>query len=245
MDGTSHSKPCFGRVVVWMATLAPAALAGCSTYIGTTYQSFLRNVRDNPDPNIRYVAYAKLGSPGIYENDAQKSEAVSTLIARYEEGREPVAVRAVIIRSLGNLRDRRARAVVLKAISDTDEAGIRLEACRALGKVGIAEDATTLARIMTVDKLEDCRIAAIEGIALLKPQVPRIYRMLLDGMENDDPAIRYECLKALRSITGQDYGIEAAAWRRELEPTVAEKSPSATSPSAAAAAAVKAAGSQP
>ncbi len=98
---------------------------------------------------------------------------------------------------------------------------------------------------MTIDKLEDCRIAAIEGIALLKPEEPRIYRMLLDGMENDDPAIRYECLQALRSITGKDYGIEAAAWRRELQPIVAEKAPSATQPSAAAAAAVKAAGSQP
>ncbi len=93
MDGTSHSKPCFGRMVVWVATVASAALTGCSTYIGTTSQSFLRNVRENPDPNIRYVAYAKLGSPSIYENDAQKSEAVTTLIAKYQEGREPVAVR--------------------------------------------------------------------------------------------------------------------------------------------------------
>ena len=106
----------------------------------------------------------------------KKREAVNTLVAKFEEGREPVAVRAVIIRSLGNLRDRRARGVVLKAINDTENAVIRVEACRALGKVGLPEDATTLARVMAIDKLEDCRIAAIEGIGMLKSVDPRIYR---------------------------------------------------------------------
>ena len=74
-----------------------------------------------------------------------------------------MAVRAVIVRSLGNLGDRRARHEIVKAANDVENAVIRVEACRALGKVGLPEDATLLARIMTIDKLEDCRIAAIEG----------------------------------------------------------------------------------
>ena len=36
---------------------------------------------------------------------------------------------------------------------------------------------------MTVDKLEDCRIAAIEGLGLLKASDPRIYQVLLNGMD--------------------------------------------------------------
>jgi hypothetical protein len=73
---------------------------------------------------------------------------------------------------------------------------------------------------MTTDKLEDCRIAAIEGLGLLKAQDARIYQILLDGMDNDDPAIRLECYKSLRAITGKDVGVDPAAWRRELEPTI-------------------------
>jgi HEAT repeat protein len=238
MDDTSGWRLRRLRGVSLMATLATAMAGGCSTYVGTTYKSFLKNARENTDPNIRYIAYAKLGSPGIYENDAQKAEAVNMLAAKYEEGQEPIAVRAVIIRSLGNLRDRRARTVVAKAVNDTDNAIIRLEACRALGKVGLPEDATTLARIMTIDKLEDCRIAAIEGIAFLKPDSPRIYQMLIDGMENDDPAIRYECLEALRTMTAKDYGVQVAAWRRELQPMLAAMSKSNGQPSAEASAAV-------
>jgi HEAT repeat protein len=225
MDGTSSAKARRARLVLFFLTGAAAWLAGCSNYIGTTVKSFLQAARENPDPNIRYVAYAKLGSPRIYENDGQKVEAVNTLVAKFEEGREPVAVRAVIIRSLGNLRDRRARGAILKAVNDTENAVIRVEACRALGKVGLPEDATTLARVMAIDKLEDCRIAAIEGIGMLKSVEPRIYTILLEGMDHADPAIRYECLESLRSLTGKDAGIDPAAWRRELEPLLKAQSP--------------------
>jgi len=194
-------------------------IGGCSTYIGTTSASFLRQVRTNPDPNIRYVAYAKLGLPSIYDDEKHKAEAIETLTAKYAEAREPVAIRAIIVRSLGNLGDGRARPVAVRAANDS-EAMIRLEGCRALGKVGKPEDATILARIMTVDTLEDCRIAAIEGLGSLKVQDPRINQVLLDGMEHDDPAIRLECLKSLRKITRKDFGTEPAAWRRELQPNV-------------------------
>jgi len=193
------------------------AIGGCSTYIGTTSASFLKQVRTNPDPNIRYIAYAKLGSPSIYDDEKHRTEAIETLVANYAEGREPVAIRAIIVRSLGNLGDSRCRGVAARAANDP-EAIIRLEGCRALGKVGRPEDATILARIMTVDTLEDCRIAAIEGLGSLKVQDARIIQVLLDGMDHDDPAIRLECLNSLRKITGKDLGTDPAAWRRDLQP---------------------------
>jgi HEAT repeat protein len=147
--------------------------------------------------------------------------------------KEPVAVRAIIVRSLGNLGDRRARGEIIKAINDVENALIRVEACRALGKVGLPEDATVLARVMTVDKLEDCRIAAIEGLGTLKAQDARIYMILLDGMDHDDPAIRLECLRSLRAITGKDLGVDPVAWRRALEPMLKNMSSSSSNHGAA------------
>jgi hypothetical protein len=232
MDDASLSKTRWHRHFALVATIAIATPAGCSTYIGTTSKSFLHEARENVDPNIRYVAYAKLGSPSIYENAAQKNEAVQLLVTKLREGKEPVAVRAVIVRSLGNLGDHRARQEIIKAVNDVDNAVIRLEACRALGKVGEPEDATQLARIMTVDKLEDCRIAAIEGLGLLKANDVRIYGVLLDGMDHDDPAIRFECLRSLRAITGKDFGVDPAAWRTGIEPMLREMA-AAPSPEAA------------
>jgi HEAT repeat protein len=234
MDDASLSKTQWIRLIALISVVAAAAATGCSTYIGTTSKSFLHQVRDNPDPNIRYIAYSKLGVPSAYDNQAQKDEAIGIMIAKLREAKEPVAVRAVIVRSLGNLGDRRARQEIIKAANDVENAVIRVEACRALGKVGQPEDATILARIMTIDKLEDCRIAAIEGLGMLKAQDPRIFNILLDGMDHDDPAIRLECLRALREITGKDAGVDPAAWRRELEPTLKELAAKSVSPGTAA-----------
>jgi HEAT repeat protein len=231
MDGASISTSRYLRLAFLLASISLAAGGGCTTpYIGTTYKSFVRQVRENPDPNIRYVAYARLGVPGLYESPAEKDEAVRILMAKYQEGKEPVAIRAAIVRSLGNLGDRRARELVVRAVNDVDNAVIRVEACRALGKVGLPEDATLLARIMTIDKLEDCRIAAIEALGSLKSMDPRILQILLDGMDHDDPAIRFECLRTLRTITNKDLGIDPAAWRRELEPAIAAKAQAPTKP---------------
>jgi HEAT repeat protein len=232
MDGASISTSRCFRLIFALTSIHLAAGGGCTPYIGTTYKSFLRHVRENPDPNIRYIAYAKLGAPGLYELPAEKDEAVRVLIAKYQEGKEPIAIRAAIIRSLGNLGDRRARDLVVRAAGDVDNAVIRVEACRALGNVGLPEDATLLSRIMLIDRLEDCRIAAIESLGKLKTNDPRIYRMLLDGMEHDDPAIRFECLRSLRALTNQDFGIEPAAWRRGLEPTMAALSKTTATASA-------------
>jgi hypothetical protein len=109
---------------------------------------------------------------------------------------------------------------------------LKVEAYRALGKVGTAEDAMMLARIMNTDPLEDCRIAAIEGIGALKAQEPRIYHVLIEGMEHEDPAIRLESYRALKKITGKDLGNQPEAWRRELEPALAKSDkPPAAAPS--------------
>jgi HEAT repeats len=246
MDGASQLKSSVRWCTVLVALVNLAATGGCSTYVGTTSKSFLNQVRNSTDPNTRYVAYAKLGSPGAYENKAQKDEAVETLVAKYQENKEPIAIRAVIIRSLGTLGDQRARHTVIKAVNDP-EAVIRVEGCRALGKVGLAEDATILARIMTVDTLEDCRVAAIEGLGWLKSNDPRINRILLEGMDHDDPAIRYECLNALRRITGKDLGVDPAPWRKALEPGPEPQPPTTKSSTASAAAQVGSAstGKQP
>ena len=207
------------RLRTWLLAVVAAA-AGCSTYVGTTAKSFLNHVRSDPDPNARYLAYSKLGSSDAYDSEEQKREAVDTLIEKFERGNEPVASRAMICRTLGELRDPRAHDLLVKAASHS-EAVIKVEACRALGKVGRPEDATVLAQTMTLDNLEDARIAAIEGLADLKSKDPRIFKVLLDGMEHEDPAIRLAALNALRKLTRKDLGTDPADWKRELKPLIA------------------------
>ncbi len=204
-------------------------VAGCTTWVGTTAKSFLGHVRKDPDPNVRYVAYSKLGDPHAYDSQEEKDEAVRVLIEKYEKGHEPIATRAIICRTLGQLGDPRARHLLIRGVSSS-EAVIKIESCRALGKVGRPEDATVLAQVMTLDNMEDARIAAIEGLAEIKTKDPRIYQMLVENMDHEDPAIRLASLNTLRKLTGKDHGTNPADWKRALKPLIDPGAPAAPPP---------------
>ena len=217
MDDASSNPPRDRRHLSRLMVVCALAVAGCTTWVGTTAKSFLAHVRKDPDPNMRYLAYSKLADPRAYDSAEEKDEAVRILIDKFEKGHEPIASKATICRTLGELRDPRAHDLLVKAVS-SPEAVIKIESCRALGKVGRSEDATILAQVMTLDNLEDARIAAIEGLAEIKTKDPRIYQLLVENMDHDDPAIRLASLNALRKLTGKDHGTNPADWRRELKP---------------------------
>jgi len=201
-------------------TVALAGLAGCQSspfsFRGTTASSFLRTIEESKDPNARYVAYTDLSSPRCYDNDEQKQRAAEVLVAKLKEGREPIATRAVICRTLGMLRRPEARMAILAATNDEDSL-VRAEACRALGRVGKSDDATILARVMTLDVSGECRLAAIESLGELKSTDKRITQHLVAGMEHDEPAIRVASWNALKSITGKDLGVEAVEWKKYVD----------------------------
>ena len=211
------TSPSASRAGGWV--LLALTISGCTSgpdgwkLKPTTAASFLKQVADERDPNIRYAAYNSLGSPRVYDDEAQMSRAAEVMVARLKDGREPNATRAVICRSLGNIRRPEAREAILSATND-DDPMVRAEACRALGRVGRSEDATILTRAMTLDNSGECRVAAIESLGDLKSKDRRITEYLVTGMEHQDPAIRVASLNALRQITGKDLGIDAAAWQK-------------------------------
>jgi HEAT repeat protein len=197
MEGAAKTR----RLVAIIATGFMIAPVGCKNPVGTTATSMLRKVKESEDPNVRHLAYTKLGSPRAYDDEAQKAEAAKVLSEKLAEGKEPVASRVAIIRTLGDLGQPGGRDVILKAINDRDEPDVRTAACRALGRVGKPEDATILARIMVTDPDLDTRIASIEGLAAMKTPDPRIDSMLAEGMEHAEPAIRLASLRALQTLT--------------------------------------------
>jgi hypothetical protein len=225
------------------AALAIVMILGCVGCTGyqfrrATASSFLRTIQESKDPNARYLAYDSLASPRYYDDDAQRSRAAQILVAKLNNGNEPTATRAVICRTLGMLHKPEAREVILTATNDEDPL-VRAEACRALGRVGRAEDATVLARVMTLDNSAECRVAAIESLGELKTPDRRINQFLVAGMEHDEPVIRVACLNALRTITGKDLGVDAIEWKKYIEGSSATNAPppTTTAPIPAAAAA--------
>lgn len=222
------------RSTILKATLTafPIALAwGCAGTVGTTATSMLNRVKESPDPNVRHLAYAKLGSSRAYDTEEQKAEAARLLSDRLIAGKEPVASRVAICRTLGELGRPEARDAILRAVGDKEESAIRAAACRALGKVGKPDDWTVLGQVMATDFDLDCRIAAIEGLQAMNVADPRLDLMLVDGMEHTEPAIRLASLEALRKLSGEDLGSDPKPWKDYAENRMKMASGNATAPS--------------
>ena len=67
MDDTVSTRRLFYVLALALLAFIPVAPTGCAQYIGTTARSFLNTIRDDPDPNVRYLAYSKLASRQCYE----------------------------------------------------------------------------------------------------------------------------------------------------------------------------------
>lgn len=204
-------------------------VSGCANtmQLGTTAASFMNHARDSADPNVRHQAYAKLAQPNCYDHEGQRAEAATFLASRLDEKLEPTVTRAVICRTLGEIGRPEGRESLRRACDDPEPV-VRAAACRALGRLQNPEDASVLARIMAADFDGDCRIAAIEGLGTMKPDDPRVYITLVDGMENKDPAIRLASYEALQRISGRDLGPDPAPWKESIQ----SKSPAAAAPPA-------------
>lgn len=184
---------------------------GCAGSLGTTARSMLAHVRDDPDPNIRFEAYSKLGKLRTYDDELQIIESVQELSAKLNSGKEPSVSRAMICRTLGKLKQPEGRDALVKAMEDPDDE-VRCEAARALGHIGKPDDAILLTRMMAIDPTHNGRVAAAEGLANLKPNDPRVLISLTENLNNDDPAIRLASYRTLKSITGADPGSDANSW---------------------------------
>ena len=88
-----------------LAILVAACVTGCAnSYIGTTAASLHAQGSRGPRPEQTLPRLPQAAEPECYDSQEQKDEASQLLIAKLEEGREPVASRAVICRTLGELR---------------------------------------------------------------------------------------------------------------------------------------------
>ncbi len=196
---------------------------------GTNAAGFIKTVEESKDPNARYLAYDKLASSRSYQDEDQKDRAAELLTAKLKGGKEPIATRAVICRTLGMLGRPVARPVIVTATNDEDPL-VRAEACRAMGRVGRPDDATILMRIMIIDPSFECKIAAIESLGELKSTDRRLYDLLLSGMIDDQPVIRVASLNALRKLTGQDLGVDVKAWQKYFDASSPKPADPATAP---------------
>jgi HEAT repeat protein len=136
-------------------------------------------------------------------------------------------MRRQILRTLGAYPQPEAAAVLVAGLSDTDVETRRV-ACTSLGKHGGPEAVKELTRVVSSDTNHDVRLAAIRAMGQTQDRAALM--PLVEAMGDADPAMQALAHHSLASVSGQDFGNDAKAWRdyasngKEPEPSgIAER----------------------
>ncbi|TWT76386.1 HEAT repeat protein [Planctomycetes bacterium CA13] len=109
-----------------------------------------------------------------------------------------------------------AIALVEKGLDD-DSMKVRMEACRALGRIDDEESSRMLAAMVGTESNQDVRNAAIASLAQHKN--PISVNSLRLALADRNPATRDLTMQSLRGVTGKELGNDPDVWIAELDKT--------------------------
>jgi len=101
---------------------------------------------------------------------------------------------------------------------DDDSMKVRMEACRALGRIDDEASSRMLATMVGSETNQDVRHAAIESLAAHKNPVST--NSLRLALSDHNPATRDLTMQSLRSVTGKQLGDDPDVWIAELNKSV-------------------------
>jgi HEAT repeat protein len=145
--------------------------------------------------------------------DEQERAAVELAQRLGEE--EHSVLKIEIVRTLAELPSPVA-AEALKTVSSDADPDVRVVCCEAWGRRGGAESRQMLAEMLGSDTDLDVRIAATRQLGKFKndPEALQAMRLALD---ENNPALQYRAVEALKGMSGRDYGSDLVAWRDYID----------------------------
>lgn len=200
-----------------LTTLAAMQVAGCA---------------DGPIPEIRHlnpwvtkqwVADEEFG-PTFYKRleelqkvrasassiSAAERERLSADIAEVYKAEPSAAMRAELIRAMGDLPTATTQNTLTAAAVDSDP-DVRILACRGLGRFKNSDAVQKLCEVVGADSNLDVRLAAVKELGNTKE--PAATKALAIAIDENDPALQHAAMVSLRGNTGRDFGKDLLAWR--------------------------------
>jgi HEAT repeat protein len=120
------------------------------------------------------------------------------------------ALRREVVLTLGTLRTETADTGLREALSAGDSE-LRIAACSAWRMRGGPEALERLSELVGSDTDPDVRLAATRALAGFRD--PTAIRALGVALDDPNPALQFQAVESLRSVTGKDFGGNIAAWR--------------------------------
>ena len=230
----SHPRP------ILFAIIAVLPLIGCELNLKPGSETLIEAVSGSFTPeemaqmainpyaaNDRYLGTLALAN----ENFANEP----VYVKLFEDNlKDPEAsVRAAAVRGLANHGEPTHIALLVNALNDPDKL-VRLEAARGLQRLHEASAVDPLIRAMhepdprapKEPAEREATVRAEAALALGQYAEPRVLQALIAGLDDNELSVNSAALYSLRVLTGQDFGLDRAAWAdwtlRTQEPFAAQ-----------------------
>jgi hypothetical protein len=162
------------------------------------------------DPQTREAAAEALGAFG-----PAAAEAVPALIEAINDSDEYVQYE--VIEALGNIGDSQAVPALIEALHHSNDYA-RYVAAGALEKMGPAAAPAIPDLIDGIDdEFAQVGWTAVDALGAIGPEADEAIPVLIKLLEDEDWSPHFPQADALESISGQDFGENAAAWRQWWE----------------------------
>jgi HEAT repeat protein len=140
----------------------------------------------------------------------ERQHIVSELAIAYRQESNPL-IREQIVRTIQNYPVPEAALVLQEAVEDAN-AAVRIVGCEGLGQIGDPHSATHLAAVLSSDVDFDVRLAAAK--ALGRTGDPSALSALGTALADGDPAMQFQAIDSLKTLTGRDLGYDVNRWRQ-------------------------------
>lgn len=192
--------------VVVAATLFAGAIVGCHVWpLGV-----------QPDrttmitPAMRMSAIREMAPNFAKAEPAEQQRACQQLAQQIQTEPDPL-VRKAIQETIAEFQDPLAAAVLLAGLED-DHREVRMACCRKLAERKQQSAVPALRAIIAQDDDVDVRLAAVQAVGQIGSTDG--LRAIALALEDNDPALQYAGVSAMREASGEDLGNDVVAWRQ-------------------------------
>jgi hypothetical protein len=120
-------------------------------------------------------------------------------------------VRAAAARGLGTHGSPEHAPLLIERLAD-DDAGVRIEAARALQRIHSTDAIDPLLARLRPDKEPEAQVRIEAASALGQYPQNRVVEQLIIALADENLAVNRTAQLSLRTLTGQDFGIDRAQW---------------------------------
>lgn len=205
------------RALIAASTIA-LALTGCEIGSMKPGAKSIFEVFRQPTP-------VEAASWSIDRYDADKRYQGTLLLANAPYANEPIylkvftdnakdvdpGVRAAALRGIANHGSPELVPLVIEHMKDPD-VGVRIEAARGLQRLHNPVAIPALLDALDPEKEEETQVRAQAAEALGQYGENRVVEALIKALDDENLAINRATVNSLRTLTGQDFGYERAAW---------------------------------